>query len=62
MRTSPFWAGPSCSAMTDPRMWYFADPERGFSFAFTHNRLTAPPADNAALVAARVREALDLAT
>jgi len=40
----------------------FADPVRRFSFALTHNRLTAPPADNAALIADRVREALGLAT
>jgi len=36
----------------------FADPEYGFSFAFTHNRLTAPPADTAAHIASQVRDAL----
>ncbi len=36
----------------------FADPARDFSFAFIHNRLTGPPADNAPLVADEVRAAL----
>jgi CubicO group peptidase (beta-lactamase class C family) len=36
----------------------FADPARDFSFAFTHNRLTGPPVDNAVLVADEVRAAL----
>ena len=38
----------------------FADPRSRFSFALTHNRLTAPPADNAAWIARRVREALGI--
>jgi CubicO group peptidase (beta-lactamase class C family) len=38
----------------------FADPAHGFSFALTHNRLTAPPADVAAQVADRIRDALSI--
>lgn len=38
----------------------FADPATGFSFAFTHSRLTVPPADVAADVADHVRAALGL--
>lgn len=38
----------------------YADPQTGFSFALTHSRLTAPPADVAAHVAAEVRAALHL--
>jgi hypothetical protein len=30
------------------------------AFAFTHNRLTAPPHDSAVQVAARVRQALGI--
>ncbi len=36
----------------------FADRAHGFSFALTHNRLTAPPADVAAQVADQVRDTL----
>ncbi len=36
----------------------FADPASRMSFAFTHNRLAAPPADDAARIAAFVRTAL----
>ena len=38
----------------------FADPAHAFSFALTHNRLTAPPADVAAQVADHVRDALSI--
>jgi len=38
----------------------FADPARGFAFAFTHNRLAAPPSDCAVEIAQEVREALRL--
>jgi CubicO group peptidase (beta-lactamase class C family) len=36
----------------------FADPARGFAFAFIHNRLAGPADDNAALIAGTVRDAL----
>jgi CubicO group peptidase (beta-lactamase class C family) len=38
----------------------FADPANHFSFALTHNRLTGPPADNAARIAGRIRAALGI--
>lgn len=38
----------------------FADPAHGFTFALTHNRLTAPPADTAAQLTAQLRAALDI--
>ncbi|MEW9529417.1 serine hydrolase domain-containing protein [Microbispora sp. NPDC049125] len=38
----------------------FADPEHGFAFALTHNRMTAPPLDVAAEVADLVRQALGI--
>jgi CubicO group peptidase (beta-lactamase class C family) len=34
----------------------FVDPGHSLAFAFTHNRLTAPPHDSAVQVAARVRQ------
>jgi len=37
-----------------------ADPGSRFSFALTDNRLTAPPADNAARIAGRIRAALGI--
>lgn len=39
----------------------FADPGSRFSFAFTHNRMTAPPADNAGRIAGLIRRAVGLA-
>ncbi|MGI5226595.1 serine hydrolase domain-containing protein [Actinoallomurus sp. CA-142502] len=39
----------------------FADPAGRFSFAFTHNRLTAPSGDNAARAVGVIRSALGMA-